>query len=91
MSDVKLYRIGFNEFGHWDREATPADAVEAFGRKVLADEIGVGDLLIHAWGVIVNAGGGDWTQETEEWREAALRWRDLFHAYLDAERREGER
>lgn len=34
-----------------------------------------------AWGVIANAGGGDWTRESPEWREAAARWRD---AYFDA-------
>ncbi len=29
-----------------------------------------------AWGVIANAGRGDWTLEHIEWREAAERWRD---------------
>ena len=29
-----------------------------------------------AWGIIANAGGGDWTKETEEWQAAAARWRD---------------
>lgn len=35
------------------------------------------DLLLElAWGVIANAGGGDWTKETPEWQEAAALWRD---------------
>jgi hypothetical protein len=31
-----------------------------------------------AWGIIANAGGGDWERETPEWRDAAARWRDEF-------------
>lgn len=29
-----------------------------------------------AWGIIANAGGGDWTKETPKWQEAAAKWRD---------------
>lgn len=29
-----------------------------------------------AWGIIANAGGGDWTTQTPEWQDAAARWRD---------------
>ena len=31
-----------------------------------------------AWGLIANAGGGDWSNETPEWQEAAERWRDEY-------------
>jgi len=34
------------------------------------------DAVEIAWGIIANAGGGDWNKETREWREAAARWRD---------------
>jgi len=44
-----------------------------------------GELLEVAWGVIANAGGGDWGVEGAKWREAATRWRDDWHALLDAE------
>jgi hypothetical protein len=37
------------------------------------------ELLEAAWGLIANAGGGDWSQETEEWQDAAKRWRDQYH------------
>jgi len=37
------------------------------------------DLLEAAWGLIANAGNGDWSKETSEWREAANRWRDEYH------------
>jgi len=37
------------------------------------------DLLEYAWGIIANAGGGDWTKESKDWQEAAARWRDRYH------------
>ena len=42
------------------------------------------DHLEIAWGVIANAGGGDWTKETKEWQEAAARWRDEYFTLLHA-------
>jgi hypothetical protein len=42
------------------------------------------DHLEYAWGIIANAGGGDWNNETEEWTEAANRWRHTWHLILDA-------
>jgi hypothetical protein len=41
------------------------------------------DLPEVAWIIIANAGGGDWTKETPEWQEAAIRWRDAYHEWLD--------
>lgn len=35
-------------------------------------------LLDEAWGIIANAGGGDWTKESEEWQRAAERWRARY-------------
>jgi hypothetical protein len=40
------------------------------------------DLTEAAWGIIANAGSGDWSRETPEWQEAAARWRDAYHATL---------
>lgn len=40
------------------------------------------DLLETAWGVIANAGGGDWTKESRDWQEAAAKWRDRWHDLL---------
>lgn len=37
-----------------------------------------------AWGIIANAHGGDWSQETDEWRSAAERWRDTYYSEGDA-------
>ena len=35
----------------------------------------VDPLLEEAWGIIANAGGGDWKKEAPEWHAAAIRWR----------------
>jgi len=44
------------------------------------------EVLHEAWTLIANVSGGDWTQQSEEWQEAAARWRDRFHDVLDRER-----
>lgn len=36
-------------------------------------------LLETAWGVIANAGEGNWTLENPEWVKAAETWRDRYH------------
>jgi len=35
-----------------------------------------------AWGLVANAGGGDWETQTPEWQEAAAAWRDAYHLTL---------
>lgn len=45
-------------------------------------------LLEIAWGIIANAGGGDWNKETPEWRGAAERWRDRYFDYLKTKNEE---
>lgn len=40
------------------------------------------DLLEIAWGIIANAGGGDWEKESKEWQDAAIRWRDTYFGSL---------
>ena len=42
-------------------------------------------LLEIAWGVIANASGGDWTKETQEWRQAAAKWRDDWLAEIKSD------
>lgn len=36
------------------------------------------ETLDSAWGLIANAGGGNWDLQTEQWRQAARRWRDKY-------------
>lgn len=40
------------------------------------------DALETAWGVIANAGGGDWTKESPNWQFAAGRFRQMYHSGL---------
>lgn len=40
-------------------------------------------MLEAAWGIIANAWGGNWALASDEWREAAARWRDEYHDVLD--------
>ena len=35
-------------------------------------------LLDEAWGIIANAGEGDWAREGADWQNAAARWRDDY-------------
>jgi hypothetical protein len=36
-------------------------------------------MLEAAWGIIANAGGGNWDTQTPEWQEAAKKWREAYH------------
>lgn len=42
----------------------------------------VNKMLEHAWGVIANVGGGDWSEQSKVWRDAATKWREDWHAHL---------
>jgi hypothetical protein len=42
------------------------------------------DMLNVAWGIICNAGDGDWSNESSEWKDAAARFRDDYHAAIRA-------
>ncbi len=70
----------------WEaRDALAEEFAVAEGRAVEADE-----LLYLAWTVIANAGGGNWHTESEEWEDAAVRWRDRWSASIAPARATGE-
>jgi hypothetical protein len=46
-------------------------------------------LLEEAWGIIANAGGGDWKTQTIEWQKAVAGWRDRYHKVLAKEVKNG--
>ena len=55
--------------------------------------VGEAELLELAWGIIANAGWDASTGTVDEpkgegWYEAAIRWRDAYHRWLDANRAE---
>lgn len=41
------------------------------------------DAAEYLFAVLANVSGGDWSQQSPEWREAAARARDLYHAALN--------
>lgn len=56
-----------------------ADEMEDLRKELEAAQAQVAvlmDGMEMAWGVIANAGRGDWTLEHPDWREAAANWRD---------------
>gem|GEM_PF-2160498 len=64
-----------------DAQAAAPDMLahlNAMGYTLAAPE--PSDLIHEAWGVIANAGGGDWSKETPEWRSAAANFSDKMHA-----------
>lgn len=46
------------------------------------DPIFVHELISDAWGLIANAGEGNWERESPAWQKAAVTWRDNWHRYL---------
>lgn len=48
----------------------------------LMDDAEYDILLELAWGLIANAGQGDWDREHPEWKAAAERWRDRWVTYI---------
>jgi hypothetical protein len=55
------------------KEATEAHKVEM---EELTD---AAEML---WVVLANVNAGDWSTQTEEWQEAAIKWRDNYFAKL---------
>lgn len=60
-------------------DITQATTYEDFRAMPIAKAM---ELLDLAWGVIANAGGGNWETEKKEWQEAAVIWRDRYHMIL---------
>ena len=69
------------EIMEWPRLDTILDRCE----RAEQDTRKLRDMLELAWGLIANAGGGDWHREGPDWKAAAVRWRDEhYHPSLDA-------
>jgi hypothetical protein len=66
-----------------DHRATFQEWTERAGTP---PEVPVDPLLEEAWGIIANAGWGDWSRESPEWQGAAARWRKRYHERLDVPR-----
>jgi len=51
-------------------------------KKITKEEVALVTTLEDAaemlWIVLANVSEGDWTKQSEEWQEAAIRWRDKY-------------
>src|SRR3990167_8494477 len=46
------------------------------------------ELLETAWGIIANVSEGNWEKQLQIWQDAAVRWRDKYHALLAGKERD---
>ena len=58
------------------------DLANAFADILRNETALLEDELELAWGIIANAGGGDWQKESPEWQAAAAKWRERYQALL---------
>lgn len=73
---LKMNDISDEDF---DKLQKAMKSESSIGRAVILDAEPNGDLLDSAWGIIANAGGGNWDLEKPEWKAAAERWREEYH------------
>ena len=83
MDKIKWERIDgvlniLDETGQWEPATKPETLlIEAIEDFIISDKAKI-EALEHkldlAWGIIANAGGGNWKNETKEWQEAATKW-----------------
>lgn len=67
----------------WTHPMTEHKEMDATLALVIAEEIDTQlDIIEQAWGVIANAGYGDWTTQSQDWQEAAAAWRERYHNLL---------
>jgi len=59
-------------------------AISAWNRRTTNDSLSaMRDAAEMLWVTLANVSGGDWTQQSPEWQEAAAKWRE---AYFEAEK-----
>lgn len=71
----------------WAAEADDLRAAAALLRASSAEQGEPGrvtELEELAWGLIANANEGNWDAAHPEWKDAAVRWREAYHAKLRA-------
>lgn len=68
------------------REPNAAERIEQLATAIASAEnrgrLKSLDLIESGWDVIANSFGGNWDQASAEWRAAAERYRDAYHALL---------
>ena len=67
----------------WCEPITETRIMDPALAEVFAGRVdGYLNLIEAAWGIIANAGGGNWHLETDAWQRAARGWRERYHAML---------
>jgi len=68
-----------NAYNNWDLSDRDLSAL----RTANAELCHLKNLAEIAWTIIANAGGGDWSRESDQWQASAKAWRDEWHKTLD--------
>lgn len=79
VDDDELARSATRERG----DPQPAAAPDAGHRQDRAGTMA--DAAEMLWVVLANVSGGDWTKQSDDWQEAAARWRDNYFAAMKRE------
>jgi hypothetical protein len=86
--DKRSHEDLVREFLHFEAgrlEGTADGSAELDYRAELEEKVDKQrELLDGAWGLIANAGGGDWSKETGHWQRVAAAWRDKAFGTLPA-------
>lgn len=56
----------------------PASAEMPVTKEIPANPPNMIDAAEMLWVVLANVSGGDWTKQSQEWQDAAARWRDYY-------------
>jgi len=54
------------------------ELAEVFADILETEVLKMKDAAEMLWTVVANASGGDWLKQSQEWQEAAERWRDNY-------------
>lgn len=69
---------------HRSREAEVEKLLNEKKPEEIEDHTSLLSALETAWGIIANAGNGDWKNESQDWQKAANRFRDTYHKILSS-------
>lgn len=81
---MRLQQIASEDWGRRDETRIDLRA-DGAGEQPMTDLMA--DAAEALWGVVANASGGDWRQQTREWDVAAGRARDMYYAALSERRK----
>jgi hypothetical protein len=81
LAQITVDALGIEQV-RWDGQPMSYFYLRGLTREGTLMNDQMDDLLETAWGIIANAGGGNWDTQSLEWQLAAARWRDRYHEAL---------